>query len=127
MSINFSIKNTTKGKPPRLPFLQIKNKILGKGYTLSLVFIGSSRSRSLNKMYREKNKEADVLSFPLSKTEGEIFIDLAHARKKAPEFDKKPDHFIGFLFIHGLLHLKGFDHGSKMESEEKRFCNFFTF
>jgi rRNA maturation RNase YbeY len=125
MAASLSITNTTKGKLPRLPFQVIKNKILGSDYILSLVFIGNTRSRSLNKAYRKKNKPANVLSFPLGKNEGEIFIDLAHARKEAKNFDDTYPHFVGFLFIHGLLHLKGYAHSSKMEHEEKRFRKMF--
>lgn len=125
MAETLTIKNTTKGKPPRLPFASIKDRILGKSYELSLVFIGSRRSRALNKVYRKKDTPTDVLSFPLSKKEGEIFIDLSVARHKAPLFDEKYSNFIGFLFIHGLLHLKGFDHGSTMEHEEKKFRKIF--
>ena len=80
----------------------------------------------LNKRYREKDKPADVLSFPFSKIDGEIFIDPDEARTKAPLHDKTFKNYIGFLFIHGLLHLKGFDHGSTMEREEKKYCRFFS-
>ncbi len=116
----FSINKTLrrKGKLPRLPFLKIKESVVGEKYDLSLVFIGSTRSKTLNKKYRGKNKPANILSFPLEKDEGEIFIDLTEAMRTAKNFDRKYENFVGFLFIHGLLHLKGFSHGSKMEDEE---------
>lgn len=116
---SFSFVNTTKGKPPRLPFFAIKNAVLGKTYDLSLAFIGSTRSRRLNKTYRNKDKPANVLSFPLEKNAGEIFIDLSVAKKQARSFDKTYTQFVGLLFIHGLFHLKGFQHGSRMEREEE--------
>lgn len=116
-----SIKMTAKGKPPRLPFLDMKNAVLGKGYNLSLVFVGDVISRRLNKERRNKDKSTNVLSFPLTSSEGEIFINLRKARVEAPDFDMPYVQFVGFLFIHGLLHLKGMDHGSRMESEERKF------
>jgi len=122
---NFSTQNTTKGKPPRLPFVSIKNDILGEDYELSAVFIGDKRSRTLNRIYRDKDKPANVLSFPLSKTEGEIFLNLRKAKQEACNFDKTYENFVGFLFIHGLLHLKGMDHGSRMEEQEKKFVKKF--
>jgi probable rRNA maturation factor len=103
-----------------LPFVDIKNEVLGKDYDLSLVFIGDKLSKKLNKQYRGKNKPTDVLSFPLSKTDGEIFINLRLAKKEASEFERTYSNFIGFLFIHGLIHLKGFEHSSRMESEESK-------
>ncbi|MBI5816906.1 MAG: rRNA maturation RNase YbeY [Candidatus Yonathbacteria bacterium] len=113
-----TITNKTKGKLPSLPFVKMKNAVLGKNYELSLVCIGNKASQRLNKTYRRKNTPTNILSFPLSKTEGEIFIDLKKSRAGAHLFERGYSNFIGFLFIHALLHLKGFDHGSKMEGKE---------
>ncbi len=97
----------------------MKNEVLGADYELSVVVVGPKKIQELNQAYRQKNEPTDVLSFPLSKTSGELFLCLSVARTKAKKFDRKPTDHIGFLFIHGLLHLKGFDHGSKMEAEEQ--------
>ena len=123
----FSIHNTTKGKLPRLPFVQIKNAILGEQYELSLVCIGNARSRALNRQYRNKDYSTNVLSFPLSKSEGEIFLDLKKSKSEAPKFEMNYTTFIAYLFIHGLLHLKGHDHGPNMEALEKKFLKKFEF
>lgn len=115
-----SILNTTRqGMPQSVPFLALKNAVLGESYDLSLVFIGPTRSRTLNRTCRGKDKPANILSFPLSKTSGEIFIDLTTARNQAPDFDHSYTNFIAFLFIHGLFHLKGFDHSAIMERNER--------
>lgn len=121
MRENFSIKNTTKGKLPSLPFVKIKELILGKNYDLSLVFIGEKRSSDLNKKYRNKNGATNILSFPLNKTDGEIFINLKSAKKDAPMFKKRYNEFVKILFVHGVLHLKGFKHGKDMEAKEEKF------
>lgn len=119
--VNFSISYTIiKNKPKSLFFNNIKNNILGTNYELSLVFIGKVKSKTLNRKYRKKDKFADVLTFLFSKTEGEIFICPEIAKQKAKKFEMKEDKFITYLFIHGLLHLKGFRHGRKMEEEEER-------
>ncbi len=104
-----------------MPFELMKDAVLGKKYNLSLVFIGNTLSRRLNRSYRNKDYPTNILSFPLEKDEGEIFINLAVAEKQAPLFGRNLKNFVAFLFIHGLVHLKGFEHGSKMESEEKRY------
>lgn len=122
----FSIQSTVKGKLPGLPFLQMKEAVLGKNYDLSFVFVGRRRIRTLNRIYREKDHATDILSFPLEKKSGEIFIFLDKARSAAKKFDRTADEHLAFLFIHGLLHLKGLDHGSRMEREEKKFSSFFT-
>ncbi|MBU0612253.1 rRNA maturation RNase YbeY [Patescibacteria group bacterium] len=118
---DFSKINTTKGKLPSLPFVRIKNDILKKGYSLSLVFVGKKKSQELNRTYRKKDKPTNILSFPYSKTEGEIIICPAIVKREAKKFDKSFHDFMGFLVIHGMLHLKGMKHSSKMEREEKKY------
>ncbi len=63
---------------------------------------------------------SNVLAFPLSLTSGEILICKTTARKQAKDFGMTPDTFVVYLFIHGLLHLKGYDHSATMENEERR-------
>jgi probable rRNA maturation factor len=102
-------------------FDQIKKAILGDKYELSLVFITAKKIKNLNKIYRNINKPTDILSFPLSKTSGEIFICPAEAKKMMLEFKRSYKNFLAFLFIHGLVHLKGYDHGCEMEKLEIKF------
>ncbi|MEK7147903.1 MAG: rRNA maturation RNase YbeY [Patescibacteria group bacterium] len=105
-----SIKNTTRKRAPKIKFEKIKDYILGKSYELSLVFCSDALSRSLNHNYRNRDKATNVLSFPLSKNSGEIFINL----NKIKEFG------VLHLFIHGCLHLKGMYHGDTMDLEEAK-------
>ncbi len=120
-----SIRNTTKGKLPRLPFVEIKNEILGKKYELSIVFCSNGLSKKLNRIYRGKDRPTNVLSFSLEKTSGEIIIDLKKAQKESALFGEKFPNFVGYLFIHGLLHLKGLSHGRTMEAKEQKIRKMF--
>ena len=104
-------------------FSRLKNTVLGRQYELSLVFIDQKRSRELNKTYRKKNKPTNVLSFPLSKKSGEIFIDLVTSKSEAKKFGMSFTQFVKYLFIHGILHLKGMRHGATMENAEKKLLN----
>ena len=106
-------------KIPRIYFAEIKDKVLGKKYRLSLIFTTPAKITGLNKIYRGKNRPTDILSFPLSKNEGEIYICPTEARKEARKFDRADANFIAFLFIHGCVHLKGHEHSSRMESIEE--------
>lgn len=105
-----NIINLTKRSAPSGSFDKWKKEVLGSDYDLSLVFCTPQKSHELNLQYRNKDKEANVLSFPLTKQSGEIFIKL-------PTNDFAIEH----LFIHALLHLKGLRHGSRMDSEEKKY------
>ncbi len=94
---------------PEIVWKKIKEEVLGKKYDLSVVLAASGLMRKLNFKYREVNKPASVLSFPLSDNEGEIFVNLIQ-KKHTPLR----------LFIHAVLHLKSFKHGAKMEEQERK-------
>ncbi len=121
MTENLSISNKTKGRLPSLPFEHIKNTVLGLGYELSLVFITAQEIKKINKNYRNLNKPTDILSFPLSKKSGEIFICPNETKREMIKFNRTYKNFLTYLFIHGLVHLKGYDHGEKMEKMEIKF------
>src|SRR4051812_36300373 len=101
---SLNIRNTTKGKLPSLPFVQMKDKVLGQDYELSVAIVGEQKIRSLNRMYRDKDTATDILSFPLTKKSGEIFICIPQANKKSKLHDRTSKNYLAFLFIHGLLH-----------------------
>ena len=104
----------------KIPFTSLKNRVLGRSFELSLVFADNKLSRRLNRIYRGKDKPTNVLSFPLSKKSGEIFIDLVTANKEAREFGMSLGEFVKYLFIHACLHLKGMRHGDTMEQAETK-------
>jgi rRNA maturation RNase YbeY len=116
----FTLVNGTRGKIPRVPFSEMKKKVLGDAYDLSLILIGDKRSRTLNRTYRKKDHPTNVLSFPIGERIGEIYIAIPRVRIQAKKFDMRPDEFVGFLFIHGMLHLKGHLHGVTMEKLESK-------
>lgn len=120
MSENFSVTYKTKTalKVKSAVFESMKNDVLGKDYTLSLVFVGEKKAKILNKEYREKDYATDILSFGIDSKEGEIIICPKALEKKAKEFKRTSQNYLQFLFIHGLFHLKGMDHGSIMERQE---------
>ena len=122
----FSITNKTNGKLPSLPFERIKEAILGKSFSLSVALVTPKESHRLNLTYRQKDKPTNVLSFPFDKKSGELVLDLKTSRADAKNFDMTQEKFLLFLVIHGMLHLKGYDHGSTMEKEERKFLKKFS-
>jgi probable rRNA maturation factor len=116
----------TKGTLPRVPFASIKDAILGKNYELSISFVGPTLSRTLNTTYRGKNKPTNVLSFSLSKQSGEVVLCESVMKKEYKKFNMSYKKFVVYLLIHGMLHLKGYDHGSTMENEERKFLKKFS-
>jgi probable rRNA maturation factor len=122
------VTNLTKSSSPasELLFKKISESILGKKYELSLVFIGDRRAKRLNKTYRDKTYNPNVLSFPIDKTSGEIFINLRQLKKETAKFNMTHKNLTIFMFIHGCLHLKGHKHGPAMEKLEQKYFQKFT-
>lgn len=99
-----------------LDFFKLEDK------EIILIVVGDTKMRSLNRDYRGIDKTTDVLTFPvdtqLSHAEdsllGEIFINVNEAKKKTKYRDvlseeKSFEYIFFFLFVHGLLHLVGYD------------------
>ncbi len=113
------INNQTKGYRPsavdkKLFFAVAKKVLLGENRgteTVSLAFIDKAEMKKLNNKFRKKNKPTDVLSFLLNEKEcfGEIVI--------CPDVVKEKNEKIIEVFVHGILHLCGYDH-EKSKKEE---------
>ena len=99
----------------------IKNDILGIEYSLSVAYVVESKSREINKKYRNIDKATNVLSFALRKNEGELVLCPGVIKREAKNFGKTLEEFTVFLVIHGMLHLKGLEHSSTMEASEKKY------
>jgi len=108
-------------KYPEAPYLAIKRAIIGKAHRVSLTFVGETRARRYNQTYRGKSYVPNVLSFPLDEHTGEIVICPAAAYREAKAHQLSLAGYITYLFIHGLLHLKGYDHGDTMHKLEARY------
>jgi probable rRNA maturation factor len=97
---------------------------------LSLMLCGDKKIKSLNEQYRDKNKVTDVLSFqqhdglrdqgqllPFVEL-GDLFICRSRALKQAKEYSIRYNDELIHLFVHGFLHLLGFDHEISEEEEK---------
>lgn len=118
----FSLTNGTRQKTPRAPFSDFKEKILGPRYALSVVLVGDTRMRRLNRTYRSKDETTDILAFPLDAGSGEIFLNVNAAKTKCKQFGLSLNGYLRYVFIHGCLHLKGLTHGRTMERLEDTWC-----
>lgn len=119
MATTLLVRNFTRRAPaPGVPFESIAQKVL-PGWEISLVFAGERRAQGINIALRNKDYTPNVLSYVSGAKSGEIIICPAVARKQAPDYGLSYTEFIAYLFIHGLLHLKGHPHGTTMEQHER--------
>jgi rRNA maturation RNase YbeY len=128
MAGTLDVRNFTRRAAPGLPYQKIAAAVL-PGWDISLVFAGETRAQNLNKQLRNKDYIPNVLSYETSATKkersGEIIICPAIAKRQAAEYELSYSSFVGFLFIHGLLHLKGLPHGTTMERYEREYLSQF--
>lgn len=113
------IRNLTRRVAPRFAYTEVATAVL-PGWNISLAFVGPKKARELNQQLRNKDYIPNVLSYKLSNKHGEIIICLNEAIKQAPVHHMNERIFVLYLFIHGLLHLKGLPHGGTMERWEKK-------
>ena len=93
---------------------------------IELIITNNETIQTLNKEYRNIDKATDVLSFPYEEMPmaplGSIIISIDYVQNKAHELGHSEDDEFFLLFIHGLLHLLGYDHecdnGEMREQEE---------
>lgn len=81
---------------------------------IELIITNPQEMREINKTYRNIDKDTDVLSFPYEDMPmtplGSIVISSFYVQEKAKELGHTVDDEFTLLFIHGLLHLLGYDH-----------------
>ncbi len=102
---------------------------LNDDYDLSVIICGPITIRRINREYRHIDRVTDVISFALldegdpwsfdERVElGDIFINRKRVFEQAEEYGHSVKREFVFLFVHGLLHLLGYDHVN--EEDEKR-------
>ncbi|MEH7254734.1 rRNA maturation RNase YbeY [Neobacillus niacini] len=102
---------------------------------VSVTFVSNERIHEINREYRDKDAPTDVISFALEelgegeielvgaelpRVLGDIIISIPRAEEQAQEYGHSFIRELGFLSVHGFLHLLGYDHMEKIE-EEKMF------
>ena len=101
----------------------LQEEHFGDEAEVSVCFVDNQRIHELNKAYRNVDRETDVLSFPLgengvydtnmntgAKLLGDIVISVPKAMEQAKAYNHSLQREIGFLTVHSMLHLLGYDH-----------------
>ncbi len=99
---------------------------------VSISFVDNNYIRELNRNYRQKDQSTDVISFAMQELGegevevqsseipailGDIVISVDKAKEQSEEFGHSFERELGFLALHGFLHLLGYDH---MENEDEK-------
>jgi probable rRNA maturation factor len=104
------------------------DKLCCDDWDVSVLFCSDAFIKDLNRRYRNRDEPTDVLSFPLGGTvteggqrryaSGDIVISLETLSANSKAFNVGEDEELRRLLIHGILHLKGFDHATNEPEEE---------
>jgi probable rRNA maturation factor len=98
-----------------------------KSGILSVVLVSNKEIQKLNKKWRQKDYATDVLSFALELDEspdgvpfemGELIISAEMASAQAAELGHSFERELAFLFVHGCLHILGFNHETPAEEKD---------
>jgi probable rRNA maturation factor len=113
-----------ESKPPHLTLSSIRQ--LAKRGEMSVTLVSNKQIHSLNRQWRQKDAATDVLSFPLTLSAppaglpwelGEVIISAEKAVEQASSLGHSFERELSFLFVHGCLHVLGFDH--ELPEDEK--------
>ncbi|MEK7132540.1 MAG: rRNA maturation RNase YbeY [Patescibacteria group bacterium] len=107
--------------------LRSQSALLRQGFAGFSSLPSSRQAAKYAAKEKKKDYPANVLSFPLSKHEGEIFLNVRKAEREAKVAGISARARIALLFIHGCLHLRGFRHGTAMEKLERNTLKKFGF
>jgi probable rRNA maturation factor len=126
-------ENVRRQRPDHL--LASHVKLIESQGAVCLQFVSNKTIRKLNKQWRHKDYATDVLSFPLIFEEsgasflpdlagttelelGDIVISVEKANEQAAEYGHSLERELAFLFVHGLLHVLGFDHETAEQEKD---------
>jgi probable rRNA maturation factor len=118
------IRSTLRKQKPALSVIRGRlRKLLSAAHLddaeVSVLLVGDRAMRSLNRVYRDKDRTTDVLSFALREGAfgsvqrhvlGDIVVSLPAAARQAREAGGTLQKEVDRLLVHGLLHLLGYDH-----------------
>ena len=114
------------------PLLEQIADFLGAG-DVELVFVNDDEMRKINREHRGINKATDVLSFPYEQVSGglmgSVLISTDTASRVAGELGHSIECEIALLFLHGVLHILGYDHeidSGQMREKEKEVIEHFS-
>jgi len=100
---------------------------------VSVTFVTNEMIHEINRTYRDKDQPTDVISFALEelgegeiqivgedmpRVLGDIIISIDRAKEQADEYGHSFERELGFLAVHGFLHLLGYDHMTPEDEKE---------
>ncbi|WP_160721765.1 rRNA maturation RNase YbeY [Bacillus sp. USDA818B3_A] len=110
-----------------------RNQQIEEHSEVSITFVSNERIQEINREYRDKDMPTDVISFAMEelgegeveltgidmpRVLGDIIISIPRTKEQAEEYGHSFERELGFLAVHGFLHLLGYDHMTEEDEKE---------
>jgi probable rRNA maturation factor len=117
----------------RLIHFAAKKQLIEEHSEVSITFVSNQRIQEINRDYRDKDTPTDVISFAMEelgegevelsgmdmpRVLGDIIISIPRAKEQAEDYGHSFERELGFLAVHGFLHLLGYDHMTEEDEKE---------
>lgn len=113
-----------------------EENLLSSSLYINIILTQAEVIRSVNKEYRNIDKETDVLSFPMFEKEeiqalqnqqspvpevlGDIMISIPKVKEQSIEYGHSFERELAYMLVHGFYHLMGYDHIEEADKQEMR-------
>ena len=114
-----------------------EEKLENSKLNITIILTTPKRIKEINKEFRKKDKETDVLSFPVFERDelnekiarndflhedmlGDIVISIEQVEKQAQEYNHSFEREFSYMLVHGFYHLMGYDHIEEKDKQEMR-------
>ena len=110
-----------------------KKQLIEEHSEVCITYVSNERIQEINREYRDKDTPTDVISFAMEELGegevelsgmdmprilGDIIISIPRTKEQAEEYGHSFERELGFLAVHGFLHLLGFDHMTEEDEKE---------
>ena len=126
----YPITPALRGLVRRAVNATLRHENFGREAEVSVTFTDNEQIHALNLSYRGVDRPTDVLSFPMDDEDfddgecavlGDIVISLEKADAQAKDYGHSFEREVGFLTVHSMLHLLGYDHELSEADEKEMF------
>jgi len=125
--------NDYEGRYQKITEVTLDHLGLDFSPVISISFVDNKYIHKINKKYRDVDRETDVISFAFLDDDvnkdatlhsksivplGDIYISVDKAKEQAESYGHSLERELSFLYVHGLLHLLGYDHQNEEQEKE---------
>ncbi|MDW8470074.1 MAG: rRNA maturation RNase YbeY [Burkholderiales bacterium] len=114
------MQRAVRGAPPARALARYARAAARAGMTVTLRVVGAAEARRLNRAFRRRDYAPNVLAFDYGEGAGDIVLCHPVIRREARAQRKRLAAHYAHLVVHGMLHLRGYDHARRADAARMR-------